>query len=146
MIENQPGDSAEQRLAEPEMLAALGERLGVTLRKRTIKCPGGSRLDIDGASEEPLILCEAYAHQGSLKSAQTNKVVADALRLLLAEKILGTPARKIILFADEDAAKSVAGRRWVADAFHVFDVEVEVVPLREDLRERLRQAQRRQYR
>lgn len=140
------GDSSEQRSAEPEMLARLGARLGIAFGGRRYPTPDGARIEIDGVSETPLVLCEAYAHQGSPKSGQKSKIVADAFKLVYAEKLIGKKARKIILLADEQAAAPFRGKKWVAEAFRALGIEVQVVDLGSELRERVRQAQVRQSR
>jgi hypothetical protein len=139
-------DSSEQRSVEPEMLAALAARLGISLVEKTYPVTGGAKLEIDGVSDEPLVLCEACAHLGSPKAGQKRKIMADAFKLVYAERLLDRKARKIILLADEETAAPFRGRNWVAEAFRTLGIEVEVVDLRPELRESVRQAQVRQFR
>ena len=97
-------DSREERGAEPEMLATLSERLGVTLTAKAYDLEGGPRFEIDGVADGPegqLMLCEACAHHGAVKAGQARKIIADAFKLVYAERALGVKARKIILLADE---------------------------------------------
>ncbi len=149
---NQPkavaSDSREQRVAEPEMLAALGEQLGVSLAAKIYDL-GGARLEIDGAAAGPdgrPILCEACAHHGAVKAGQARKIIADAFKLVYAERALGVKVRKIILLADEEAARVFRGKGWVAAAFRALEIEIHVVSLPPDVSARVRQAQARQYR
>lgn len=139
-------DSAEQRSAEAEMLVAFGARLGVVLVGKTYPIPGGAKLQIDGVCDQPPILCEVCAHHGSSKPGQRRKIIADAFKLVYADKVLGTNARKVILLADEDAAAGFRGRSWVAEAFSQLGIEVEVVRLSVETQERVRTAQVRQRR
>jgi hypothetical protein len=141
-----PGNSAEQRNAEPALLKALADRLGLSLCPRTYRIPGGSRVEIDGVCEDPLVLCEAFAHYGFLKSAQRQKLITDAFKLVYVERMLGRPARKIIILACEDAASRLSGRTWAAAAFSTFGVEVQVVQLAPELEACIRTAQKRQFR
>ena len=140
------GDSAEHRSAEAEMLAVFGARLGVTLAGKTYPIPGGAKLQIDGVSERPPILCEACAHQGSPKAGQKRKIIADAFKLVYADKLLGRTFRKVILLADEDAAAAFKGQTWVAAAFERLGVEGAVVNLLAETRAGLQAAQVRQRR
>ena len=140
------GDSAEQRGAEPAMLLALGAALGITLVPGHFDAENGSSIQVDGVSQDPLVLCEAYARHGALKGSQPDKVMADALKLLYVEKLLAVPVRKIVLFADEAAAKCFRGRSWAASAFKSLGIEVHVVNLNVGLAEGIRAAQIRQRR
>ena len=78
-----PGHSEEQREAEGVMLELLSARLGVKLQPQSIHLPSGVRLEVDGACDDPPILCEAWAHQGAAKSAQRDKVAKDILKFLI---------------------------------------------------------------
>ena len=141
-----PGDSAEQRSAEAFLIARLGESLGVCLEKKEFKLPGGEWLELDGTCQSPLILCEAWAHQGSPKSAQKNKVLADALKLLYMERIASKTARKILLFADKGAARRFQGENWMASALEAFGIEIQVIELPHEIQEAVKKAQKRQNR
>src|SRR3954471_21983710 len=99
-----PGDSSEQREAEGVAMKLLGERLGVQLAPRRVPLEGGGRLELDGSSEDPPILVEAWAHQGAPKAAQKAKIMTDAMRLLLASRTLRTEPKLILLLTDQDAA------------------------------------------
>src|SRR5687768_15676625 len=140
-----PGDSREQRAAESLMLSLLEGTLGLRLVPHRLRTPGGATVQLDGWCSDPLVLCEAWAHQGLAKSAQSAKVMRDAFKLAFAERTIGRPARKILLFACSDAA-SCFKKGWHAEALRVFGVELQVVDLASDVREELQRAQARQYR
>ena len=140
------GDSQEQCELEPEMLALLGARLSLTLAPKSISIAGGSRIDIDGVSEIPPVLCEVFAHLGRLRPGQTRKIITDAFKLIYVERLMGLTARKIILLADPQAARSFGGRSWVSRAFDDYGIEVHVIQLCSESEERLRLAQARQVR
>jgi hypothetical protein len=76
------GDSTEQKEAELLLIAALGEQLGVKLFKHRFRLPERGSFEIDGMCEVPLVLREAWAHHGKPKSAQKNKVMTDAAKLV----------------------------------------------------------------
>ena len=141
-----PGDSREQRDAEAVMVALLSDELGVPLAPRRIELPAGGRVEIDAASGDLTILCEAWAHQGAPKSAQRNKVLTDAFKLAFVARTLGGPHRLIILLSDEAAAAPFRGQSWYAAAMGEFGVELAVVDLPADVRDQVRAAQARQYR
>ena len=141
-----PGDSSEQRRAEEYLVVRLGERLGATLKKTEFELPDGEWLEVDGACESPVILCEAWAHQGLPKSAQKNKVLADALKLLYVERLKSVSARKILLFGDEVAARRFQSENWMARALESFGIEIQIVELPLEMRNAVREAQKRQYR
>lgn len=142
----EPGDSAEQREAETVMIALLSQRIGVELAPEHLQLPEGGRLQLDGFSREPCVLCEAWAHLGEAKAAQKDKVTKDVLKLMYARSLLNTEARSILLFSDETAAKFLRGKSWRAQAMRSLGVEVYVVDLPANLRAKVLAAQSRQYR
>ena len=141
-----PGDSREQRDAEAVMVALLADQLGIPLAPRRIDLSGGARVEIDAASADLGVLCEAWAHQGAPKSAQRNKVITDVFKLAYVARTLGGEHRLIILLSDETAAAPFRGRSWYSAALREFSVELVVVELPDEVREQLRTAQARQYR
>jgi hypothetical protein len=145
-MEPNPSNSIEQRDAEPLMIAALSRELGVSLEPREVPLPGGQSPRVDGVCESPFILCEAWAHQGLPKGAQPMKVMTDAMKLLYIERVLARPARKILLFSDAEAAAPFLGDGWRADALNTFGIEVRVVEIDDRVRQRVAEAQVRQYR
>ena len=118
------GDSTEQRDAEAVMLELLGQQLGGTLRKERFPLPDAGWLEVDGVSRDPAVLCEAWAHIGTAKSAQKNKVAVDALKLMYASRFFPNSPRKILLFADPLAAKHLTGRSWVAQLLRAEGIEL----------------------
>ena len=136
-------DSGAQLEAEPLILAAVGERLGVTLAPRRLTLPGGARADVDGADEAERVLVEVFAHQGALKGGQRGKIARDALKLItLARERPG--CRLILALADEAAAKPLRAQSWLAEALATWSIEVLVVELDHEVRAGLRSAQVRQ--
>ena len=140
-------DSAEQREAEPWLVAALSKKLNVRLtNKRRLPLKEGGYVELDGCSESPPVLCEAWAHLGAPKPAQKNKVMTDALKLLYASKLLKGKSRKILLFADEKAANAFRGTSWRAQLLKEHNIELRVVELPPRLRRKVKEAQVRQNR
>ena len=136
-------DSAAQRAAEPFILDALAKRLAVTLEKKRVSLPGGSHVDLDGASADEQVLVEIYARQGALKAAQVKKVATDVLKLIVLKQHR-PEARCVLAFASEEAAQTVRGKKWLAEAVRDFAISVEVVELPADIRQAVIVAQTRQ--
>jgi hypothetical protein len=140
-----PSDSAVQLAAEPLMIAAVAQAIGVPLEKKRLPLAEDAHCEVDGVSVDGNVLVEAFAHQGALRGAQLKKVSEDAFKLVtLAKDRAGM--RLIVAFADDLAAKSFLGRSWKAEAFRIWGVEVLVVALRGDVRAGIRDAQVRQFR
>lgn len=140
------GDSREQREAGAVMVAALAKRLGIALAPRRISLPDGGRLEIDATSDDLSVLCEAWAHQGPPKSAQRHKVLTDAFKLTFAARIVGGSPRLILLFSDKAATTPFVGKGWAPEALRTNGIEIAVVALPQELSDRVRAAQARQFR
>jgi hypothetical protein len=143
---NLPGDSAEQHLAEIHMLDAAGHVLGVKLRSRRFSLANGTKVEVDGFSESPPTLVEAWAHQGVPKPAQKAKVTNDAFKLLWIERRFfpQVAVRKALVLSDELAAAHFRGGGRAASALETFGVHVIVVDLPDHIRRGVMEAQRRQ--
>lgn len=140
-------DSSEQRSAEPYILAAVGERFGVELEKKSIVLDGDSQaMEIDGYAPDPLILCEAWARIGPAKPGQQKKVMTDALKLVVARAELGgaEDCHAVLAFCDKTAAAPFRGNSWRAAALRRLNIEVLVVNLPQDIRDSVVTAQKRQ--
>jgi len=138
-------DSGEQRLAELELVHQLSVDLGVPLESaKGVALGNGIQIVPDGFNRDYRILCEAYAHIGFLKGGQLHKIARDILKMLAAEKRLRGKWRKILCFADEDAAQCVRCRSWLAAVCRDLGVEVKVFSLPVDLHTAVVVAQQRQ--
>ena len=136
-------DSTEQQTAEEYMLLALQDKLGVNFdSEATLPFSLGVKPDaIDPVNK---VIVEAYARVGAVKGAQLHKIKGDILKLALIEKKLGSGWRKIMCFASDEAAKYVQGKSWVAEAAKEFGVEIHVIHLSEELKNKVLSAQDRQ--
>lgn len=137
-------DSAEQRDAEPLILAELEVVLGVALAKRSLQLPGGSRVEIDGADADGSVFVEVFSHQGRLKGGQVHKVARDALKLITVARDQPASVRLFLAFADDAAAACVCGKSWLSEALSNWGIEVFVADLSDEVREGLLAAQARQ--
>jgi hypothetical protein len=143
-----PGSAREQHDAERVMLDLLGTQLGLELHPATITVSSGERVEVDGADAARSVLVECWAHQGPPKSAQRHKVLADAFKLAWISSTLYPRPDLILCLSDPLAAAPFrpGGRSWAARAFQDLGISVSVVTLPEELRQRVLDAQRRQYR
>jgi hypothetical protein len=137
-------DSLEQREAEPLIRSGVEAALGgTTLTPTTLTLPNGARVDVDGVDDEQRVFVEIFAKQGRLRGAQFHKVARDALKLITITKDR-PETRRIVAFADQQAADCVLGKSWLAEALTTWGIEVLVVELDEEIRAGLRAAQARQ--
>jgi hypothetical protein len=143
-----PGNSAEQRDAERVLLDLLGRDLGLALEPAAIVLASGARVEIDGCDASRTVLVECWAHQGPPKPAQRNKVLADALKLTWISTTIYPRPRLILCLSDPLAAAPFlpSARSWAAQALQDLAITVHIVDLPDGTRERVRAAQRRQYR
>jgi hypothetical protein len=138
-----PSDSTEQRQAEAEILAALKAKEGLRLDG----VPSiGQPVRLDGFEDGEKPVCvEVFAHQGPSKDGQRKKLMRDMCKLLLVEKLLAKPCRKIVAGCD-DSALSFLKNSWQGRFADEFGIELIVVDVDESTREKVRKAQRRQRR
>jgi hypothetical protein len=141
------GDSSEQRKAEEWLLNALSSKLGVELIKRKrFLLEGGSWIELDGFCESPMILCEVWAHIGTPKSAQKDKVMTDAFKLLFVNEVNKGDSKRILLLADRKAAAHFQGKSWMARCLKEYNIMIEIIELPPELNKDVKEAQKRQYR
>jgi hypothetical protein len=142
-----PGDSGEQRAAERLMLDALGRDLGGLILQPARIHVGDVNVEVDGADAERNVLVECWAHQGIVKPAQKHKVLGDALKLTWVASQLPLCPRLILCLSDlVAAAPFTTAQSWAAAAFRDLGIEVHVVTLDDETRQRVQNAQSRQYR
>jgi len=141
-----PGTSQEQQEAERWLIDRLSKQLGICLVTKRLYPIGRSWLELDGYSKNPLIACEAWAHVGLPKSAQKNKVMADALKLLYVRDFLEENGRCILLFGDEQAASHFQRNSWNAKCLESHGIEVKIISFTTEWRNRVLKAQERQKR
>lgn len=142
--ERHASDSSEQRAIELEVLHALEAILYVRFLKNLPATLG--KLKLDGyADGSPPTLVEVFAHVGRAKGGQRYKIAHDMTKLLLAERRLGVPCRKVIAVIDETAIAHMT-QGWDGAFAKEFGIEVKVVPGFDDRHEVLRKVQERQRR
>lgn len=137
------GDSRAWLRAEKVMLKWFERENGIALRPKTVRLEGGCRVELDGFSDAPLVLCEVYARLGKVAATTVNKACADALKLdwLRAHEFPG--ARIVILIANEELERRLTGpKAWRARVLKEREIEVIRAELSPAEIERLRVAER----
>jgi len=138
-----PSHSREQKVAEAEILADVARHYKVQFAG---KPEIDSRLVLDGFANTRKPLCvEVWAHVGPVKGAQPHKVMRDCCKLLLVEKLLKKPCRKVIAFCDLQAYEFLK-TSWQGRFAKEFGIEAYEAKISSKTRERLLKAQKRQYR
>jgi hypothetical protein len=143
-MEKKSGVSKFQQEVEKIMLLAYAKEYHLIFDKNPPVLEGCS-VQVDGYSKDRKVICEAYAHVGKLKSGHIRKIAQDALKLIYLDKKLGENHKKIILFADVDVQKvfksphlnSRGNRKWIADCFDKFEIDVEVPKLSPEIKQEL---------
>lgn len=138
-----PSNSGEQQSAERLILEAASAHLGTAVAPRRVDLPAGSYVDVDGVADTPPAFVEVYAHQGRLRGGQRHKIASDVLKLLTLGKAHPS-ARLVLAFADNEVARQVENKGWLAEAIRTWGVEVFVADLPDEIRAGLRAAQGRQ--
>ena len=128
------------------MVNALSHHLGVPLESRVLELDGHCTVQLDGYSDDPPVICQAWAHIGKPRGSQPDKVMSDAFKLLFCEKLLRRKFRKILVFADEKAKQYFAGTSWLASCLREYGVEIVTLQLHPVLLSKIERAQERQYR
>src|SRR4030042_3114559 len=132
-----PSSSNEQQAAGIALVIALSQHLGVPLESKVLDLGRDCTVQIDGYSDEPPVICEAYAHIGKLRGSQPDKVMSDALKLLFCEKLLHRKFRKILVFADDNAKHYFSGVKWQASCLREHSIEVIALRLPAPLLDRI---------
>ena len=142
-----PPSSARPRWKQ---IALLADRLDIPLVPEKLRLMDGSVVIVDGVSHEPAVLVKHWAHHGPPKAAQKHKVLSDALKLTFVAAALGAQHRrvyrKVLCFSDEQAAAPFRRSSWQAGAPARRRIEIAVVDLGPEWRQRIRDAQERQFR
>jgi len=141
-----PSSSSEQKEGGIALIHALSSSLGVALKEKRLELGDDCIVEVDGYSDEPPILCEAWVHYGRPRGSQFDKIMTDAFKLVFVEKRKGKTYKKILLFCDEDARKPFTGGSWQAQCLRDFGVETEIYYLPKELEQRVKKARKRQYR
>lgn len=127
-------DSAAWVQAEGFMIEWLRRERGIELEQnRRMTLPNGVVVAVDGVSDDPPILCEAYGRLGYVAGTTLAKACQDAFKMVWIRDNFLPGARVILLIANCDLERSLtAGKGWRAAMLRSCDVEVIRADLSED--------------
>jgi hypothetical protein len=109
---NHASDSVEQRDAEPLLIKALSDDVGVWIEPGSPEGLAAPGVELDGYSREQRVLAEAYARHGKLKPAQRHKIASDILKMIYVERVLGDTWRKYLCEPPRDCRRPNSLRGW----------------------------------
>jgi hypothetical protein len=128
-------DTSVHQEAEAAILRAAATFLErPDLRERRVNLPGGSLVEVAGATDDMSAFVQVYAHQGAMKGGQKRKLALDVLKLITLRKHHPN-AQLYLAFCSDTARASITG--WTAEAIATWKVRTLVLPLEDELRERL---------
>lgn len=143
-----PSDSTVQQQAEILIIKAVEDKLNLnrdSISPKRIPLKN-TYVELDGYSNEAPVLCEVYAHIGAMKGKQFDKVISDAMKMIFIEKMTGINYRKIYAVCDIEIEKQLISGSWKAMALREFGIEIVRVDIGEEMKSKIRQAQKKQYR
>ena len=77
--------------------------------KKPVKLKGAEcEFEFDLFNEDKKLICEVYAGIDNLNPGSRKKIIADCLKMIYAESILGIRCQKILVFIDENIKKQQA--------------------------------------
>jgi hypothetical protein len=141
------GDSREQKEAEKWLIEALSKKLNLSLTKKRWDLPEGGWIEVDAYSESPWVVCEISAHMGKPRPGNVRKVMTDAFKMIFIESLFHDgKGRKILLFVDQEAAALFQKKSWEAQCLKYHGIEIEIIELLQEMKEKVINAQKRQVR
>jgi hypothetical protein len=147
MEDSQKSSSFEQIIAEQAIFLSVRRFLNVELEQNPKLYLSDNKytyIQPDFYSGKDLIIGEIFAHIGKPKKAQDNKISNDILKMLLLEKVSGKQYRKIIVVCDESELKKLQGKSALAESIRCFGIELLYIPIDNNLRTKILNAQERQ--
>ena len=145
MVDTSKSSSHEQQNAEVYIASVVEEWLGCSVARNTkVVLADGVHIEPDLYSEKDKIICEIFAHIGSLKVGQQHKISQDILKMLLLEKSKSVTYRKVIVVADDKVEKYLNGNSFIAESIRQFGIEIKRINLSDELYNTISNAQARQ--
>lgn len=145
MVDTSKSSSHEQQNAEVYIASVVEEWLGCSVaRNAKVVLADGVHIEPDLYSEKDKIICEIFAHIGSLKVGQQHKISQDILKMLLLEKSKSVTYRKVIVVADDKVEKYLNGKSFIAESIRQFGIEIKRINLSDELYNTISNAQARQ--
>ena len=145
MVDTSKSSSHEQQDAEIYIASIVEEWLECqVVRNAKVSLSDGVHIEPDLYSEKDKIICEIYAHIGTLKVGQQHKISQDILKMLLLEKSKDSTYRKVIVVIDDKVDKFLNGKSFIAESIRQFGIEVKRIDLPQWLYDTISNAQVRQ--
>jgi hypothetical protein len=141
------GDSREQKEAEKWLIEALSKKLGLSLSKKKFCLSEGQTVEVDAFCESPFTLSEISAHMGKPRPGNVRKIMTDAFKMIFIDSLFHDgKGRKILLFVDQEAAALFQKKSWEAECLKYHGIEIEIIELPREMKEKVINAQKRQVR
>ena len=145
MIDTSKSSSYEQQKAEIYIASTVEEWLGCPVERNVkVILSDGIHIEPDLYSEKDRVICEIFAHIGTLKVGQQHKISQDILKMLLLERSKNTTYRKVIVIADDKVEKYLNGKSFIAESIRQFGIEIKRINLSEEMHSMISNAQARQ--
>ncbi|WP_418262227.1 hypothetical protein [Flavobacterium faecale] len=127
-----PSDSAKQREIELFIVNEIAKKENLIFEeKKTII--EEVAFEFDFYHKEKKIIGEIYAGIEKISAGSRKKVITDCFKLVYAEKLLGYPCKKRLVFIDENIKKVFTGKSWVANAIKEFGIIIDVIPISQEI-------------
>lgn len=146
-INSKKSSSVEQQEIEKVIFEYIQNNLSTKLEanpKIFIADSPFSYIQPDFYSESEKIIGEIFAHIGTNKKAQDNKIANDILKMLLLERKKQCKYRKILVICDDAVLKKITGNSALSESIREFEIEIIKVKLTEVQQQRIMDAQIRQ--
>lgn len=96
------------------------------------------KFEFDFYNKEKKIIGEIYAGIGKISPGSRKKVITDCFKMVYAEKLLGYPCDKRLIFIDEKIKSVFEGYSWAAKAIDSYGIEIKVEGISEEDMEKLK--------
>lgn len=142
--EKSGADSSTQREIEKKIVDKISDDENITFEKTVaIKLV---KFEFDFYNQEKKIIGEIYAGIDSISAGSRKKVITDCFKMVYAEKLLGYPCNKRLIFIDKKIEELFTGNSWVAKAIVEYDIKVFSVEISEEDMKKLRMTKELQQR
>lgn len=146
-MKNYNSHSTEQQEAGRIIFEKVKEWLDINLVEEPKIILGNdifTHIEPDFYSEEHLVVGEIFSHIGKAKKTQDNKIAFDILKMLLLEKVTNKHYRKILVVCDETEYRHLNGKSVLAESIRQYGIEVKMIDIEAELRDKIVSAQQRQ--
>lgn len=138
-------DSSTQREIEAKIVAKIEKEENFkSVKSVTIEYLDSDNLkdevkfEFDFYNAKKKIIGEIYAGIDKISPGSRKKVITDCFKMVYAEKLLGCPCDKRLIFIDEKIKSVFEGQSWAAKAIDSYGIEIKVEGISEEDMEKLR--------